>query len=82
NEEFRSKKESTAADVERERGVVVKFSDIRGYGFIENEQGKDLFVHYSNIRAAGYRTLHEGQKVEYTVIEGEKGLVAQDVVII
>ena len=60
----------------------MSFSDIRGYGFIENDQGKDLFVHYSNIRGAGYRTLLEGEKVEYTVVEGEKGLFAQDVVII
>jgi CspA family cold shock protein len=64
---------------EREVGTVKWFNSTKGFGFIEREGGKDVFVHYSAIEGAGYRSLEEGQKVEFTVVEGQKGPQAQDV---
>jgi CspA family cold shock protein len=64
---------------ERETGTVKWFSNAKGYGFIEREQGEDVFVHFSAIRSEGYRTLKEGQRVEFTVTTGKKGLQAEDV---
>jgi CspA family cold shock protein len=64
---------------EREVGTVKWFNSTKGFGFIEREGGKDVFVHYSAIEGAGYRSLDEGQKVEFTVVEGDKGPQAQDV---
>jgi len=64
---------------EREVGTVKWFNSTKGFGFIEREGGKDVFVHYSAIEGAGYRSLEEGQKVEFTVTEGQKGPQAQDV---
>ena len=65
---------------EREIGTVKWFSIRKGYGFIEREGENDVFVHYSGIRGDGYRNLHEGQRVEFVVEEGDKGLQAADVV--
>ena len=67
---------------ERETGTVKWFNGSRGYGFIARENGEDVFVHYSAIRTEGYRTLDEGQQVEFTVVQDEKGPRAQDVVIL
>ncbi|NIT14318.1 MAG: cold shock domain-containing protein [Candidatus Dadabacteria bacterium] len=64
---------------EREVGTVKWFNSTKGFGFIEREEGKDVFVHYSAIQGDGYRSLDEGQKVEFTVVEGEKGPQAQEV---
>lgn len=64
---------------ERETGTVKWFNAEKGYGFIQRESGGDLFVHFSEIKSNGYRTLEEGQKVEFTVGEGRKGLQAQEV---
>jgi CspA family cold shock protein len=64
---------------EREIGTVKWFNATKGYGFIERENGTDVFVHYSAIEGAGYRSLDEGQRVEFVVTEGQKGLQAQDV---
>ena len=64
---------------ERERGSVKWFNNVKGYGFIEREQGGDVFVHYTAIKANGYRSLNEGQAVEFTVVDGPKGPQAQDV---
>jgi CspA family cold shock protein len=64
---------------ERETGIVKWFNAAKGYGFIEREQGDDLFVHFSALVGEGYRTLDEGQRVEFTVVDGPKGLQAQDV---
>jgi CspA family cold shock protein len=64
---------------EREVGTVKWFNDSKGYGFISREEGEDVFVHYSVIRGEGYRSLEEGQKVEFTVTSGAKGPQAQDV---
>ncbi|MEM7008413.1 MAG: cold-shock protein [Thermodesulfobacteriota bacterium] len=64
---------------EREIGTVKWFNSTKGFGFIERENEKDVFVHYSEINATGYRTLEEGQRVEFTVVDGEKGPQAQNV---
>ncbi|WP_111641932.1 cold-shock protein [Marinimicrobium alkaliphilum] len=66
---------------DRESGTVKWFNNARGYGFITREQGsEDVFVHYRNIRGEGYRSLSEGQSVEYALQKGDKGLQADDVV--
>ena len=67
---------------ERQVGRVKWFNHTKGYGFIERDQGDDIFVHYSGIRGHGYRTLDEGDRVEFKVVEGMKGLQAQDVVVV
>ncbi len=66
---------------ERETGTVKWFNASKGYGFIAREEGSDVFVHHSAIRGEGYRSLEEGQRVEFAVTQGEKGLQAQDVVV-
>ena len=63
-----------------ETGQVKWFDNKKGYGFIENDSGEDIFVHYSNIEAEGYRTLEKGDLVEFEIVEGDKGLQAQNVV--
>ena len=63
----------------RETGKVKWFNNAKGYGFIERSQGGDVFVHHTAIQAEGYRTLEEGQAVEFTVVQGPKGLQAQEV---
>ena len=60
-------------------GTVKWFSEKKGYGFIEQEDGQDLFVHYSSIDMAGFKTLSEGQKVSFEVEESDRGLVAKNV---
>jgi len=60
-------------------GTVKWFNNTKGYGFIETDQEGDIFVHYSSISGSGFRTLEEGQKVEFTVVTGDKGLQAQKV---
>ncbi|UCE01054.1 MAG: cold-shock protein [Chloroflexota bacterium] len=67
---------------EKQQGIVKWFNGTKGYGFIEREDGEDLFVHYNSIISDGFRNLDEGQRVEFTVVQGEKGLQAQDVVVI
>jgi len=67
---------------ERETGTVKWFNESKGYGFIEREQGEDVFVHYGSIRGEGFKSLAEGQKVEFTVTQGQKGPQAQDVTVI
>ena len=60
-------------------GTVKFFNAEKGFGFISREQGDDVFVHYSNIQGSGYKTLEEGQKVEFDVAPGRKGEEAQNV---
>ena len=67
---------------EKQQGTVKWFNSSKGYGFIEREDGEDLFVHYNSIISDGYRTLEEGQRVEFTVIDGQKGPQALDVVVL
>jgi CspA family cold shock protein len=55
------------------------FSNEKGYGFIEREEGDDVFVHFSAINMDGYKTLTEGQRVEFEVVQGDKGLQAANV---
>ena len=67
---------------ERQTGTVKWFNGSKGYGFIVRDEGEDVFVHYSNIQGTGYRTLEEGQRVEFTVGQGAKGPQAEDVVVV
>ncbi|MBP1694283.1 MAG: cold shock protein [Chloroflexi bacterium] len=64
---------------ERLTGVVKWFNASKGYGFIGREDGPDVFVHFSAIEADGYRTLKEGQQVEFSIEQGPKGLQASKV---
>ena len=63
---------------ERETGSVKWFDNAKGFGFIVRESGDDVFVHFSSIRGEGYRSLEEGQQVEFEVVQGQKGPQAQD----
>jgi CspA family cold shock protein len=64
------------------QGTVKWFNGSKGYGFIEREDGEDVFVHYTAIIGDGFRNLDEGQRVEFTVVEGQKGPQAENVVLI
>jgi CspA family cold shock protein len=66
----------------REQGTVKWFNGSKGYGFIQRAEGEDVFVHYNAIAGEGYRNLEEGQRVEFTVTQGQKGLQAENVVVI
>ncbi len=66
----------------RETGTVKWFNASKGYGFIGREDGPDVFVHYSAINSDGYRTLQEGQRVEFSIEKGPKGLQAANVQIV
>ena len=61
------------------KGTVKCFNNQKGYGFISNEDGQDVFVHYSGLNMEGFKTLEEGAAVEYDVIQGEKGPQAVNV---
>jgi CspA family cold shock protein len=63
-------------------GIVKWFSDSKGYGFIEVENGSDVFVHHSGILATGFKTLNEGDRVEFDIEEGRKGPAAANVKVI
>jgi cold shock protein len=60
-------------------GKVKWFDNTKGYGFITGETGKDVFVHHSSILGQGFKTLNEGEDVDFDLVEGEKGLKAQNV---
>ena len=64
---------------ERIQGTVKWFNGTKGYGFIQQENGPDVFVHYSAIVGGGFRNLDEGDRVEFTIVEGPKGLQASEV---
>lgn len=64
---------------EMQRGVVKWFNDAKGFGFIQHETGKDVFVHYSVIESEGFKTLKDGEEVTYELREGDKGLNASRV---
>jgi|SRR5882757_4144803 cold shock protein len=72
------RKEFTVSD--REKGTVKWFNGAKGYGFIQRISGEDVFVHFSAIQENGYRTLNEGETVEYDLMTGPKGLQASNVV--
>jgi cold shock protein len=63
-------------------GTVKWFSNEKGYGFIQQDGGEDVFVHFSEIQSDGYRSLSEGQRVEFDVVQGGKGLQASGVRVI
>ena len=64
------------------RGTVKWFNDKKGYGFITSENGEDVFVHFSGLNMEGFKTLKDGQTVEYDTIEGDKGLQATNVTVV
>ncbi len=63
-------------------GKVKWFNDAKGFGFIEQESGPDVFAHFSAISGSGFKTLLEGQKVEFNVTEGQKGLQAENIIVL
>jgi CspA family cold shock protein len=64
------------------KGVVKWFNNSKGYGFIGREDGSDVFVHYSAIQSGGYKTLREGDEVEFDIVEGQKGPQADAVTLL
>jgi CspA family cold shock protein len=62
-----------------ETGTVKWFNDAKGYGFISRQNGEDVFVHFSAIQASGFRSLQEGQQVQFDVVKGPKGWQAENV---
>ncbi len=67
---------------ERIQGTVKWFNGAKGFGFIERESGDDVFVHFNAITGDGYKSLNEGDRVEFLVVQGQKGPQAQDVVVL
>ncbi len=66
----------------RETGIVKWFNNSKGYGFIQRDEGTDVFVHYRAIQGDGFRTLEEGMRVEFIVTQGQKGLQAEEVSVV
>ena len=64
------------------KGTVKWFNSQKGYGFISDDEGKDVFVHYSGINSDGFKSLEEGAKVEFEVVDGAKGPQATNVVVV
>ena len=64
----------------RETGTVKWFNDAKGFGFISRENGEDVFVHFRAIQSSGFKSLQEGQKVSFKVVQGQKGLQADEVI--
>ena len=60
-------------------GKVKWFNEKKGFGFIESDEGGDVFVHYSAIQGTGFRTLYQGQRIRFDILEGQKGLAASNV---
>ena len=66
----------------RQTGTVKWFNEVKGFGFITPESGNDLFVHFRSIQGTGFKSLQEGQKVSFVVVNGQKGLQADEVQVI
>jgi CspA family cold shock protein len=75
-----SNNKGTKNNMEREQGKVKWFNDAKGYGFIQRASGDDVFVHHSAIQATGFKSLSEGETVEFDVTKGPKGWQAENVV--
>lgn len=73
--------QSDSSGLPRESGSVKWFNANKGFGFITRDSGDDVFVHFRSIRGKGHRVLHDGQRVEFAVSEGDKGLQADDVAV-
>ena len=71
--------QADSSGLPRESGSVKWFNANKGFGFITRDSGEDIFVHFRSIRGKGHRVLHDGQRVEFAVSEGDKGLQADDV---
>jgi cold shock protein len=71
--------ERSQKGINMEQGTVKWFNDAKGYGFISRQSGEDVFVHFSAIQAGGFRSLQEGQSVEFEVTKGPKGWQAENV---
>ena len=84
DEEVRETGTLVESDVDdgRERGAVKWFNVKKGFGFITRENGDDVFVHFRSIRGSGHRSLSEGQGVKFCVVDGQKGLQAEDVSVV
>lgn len=67
---------------DKEQGTVKWFNSTKGFGFIEREKGDDVFVHFNAIVGDGYKSLEDGQRVEFTVVKGQKGWQAENVSVI
>jgi CspA family cold shock protein len=74
---FQEKKEHVVVE-----GTVKWFNESKGFGFIEAADGNDVFVHFSAIQAEGFKTLREGQKVQFDIVDGQKGPAAANVVVV
>lgn len=74
--------DSILLEVSMSKGRVKWFNKAKGYGFIEREEGEDVFVHFSAIQKEGYKALDEGDSVEFEIVEGPKGLMASNVKLI
>jgi cold shock protein len=81
NNSEKSVHKSANTDNSRESGTVKWFNTSKGFGFITRDAGDDVFVHFRSIRGQGHKTLFEGQRVEFNITEGDKGLQAEDVAI-
>lgn len=66
----------------REKGTVKWFNNSKGFGFIQRDKGEDVFVHFRAISGDGYKSLEEGQRVEFTVTQGQKGPQAENVTVV
>jgi cold shock protein len=77
--DFQSEAEAKGVAFVKEKGTVKWFNGAKGYGFIQRSTGEDVFVHFSAIQENGYRTLNEGETVEYELMKGPKGFLAANV---
>jgi len=68
--------------MEKQTGTVKWFNERKGYGFISQDSGDDIFVHYNDINGEGFKTLNEGDRVEFVVTQGRKGPAASDVTVV
>ena len=76
---FREIRKKKGVHVDRLKGTVKWFNNAKGYGFLGREDGPDVFIHYSSIATEGYKSLQEGDKVEFEIVQGQKGPQAANV---